>query len=267
LRLSDNYWGLGILGPPGSSVTRNRPMETAMEALRDALAGNELSPVVEAGSRMLEVAAQMASAPNDLHHSGFRTDLVDDLWYPADRLYDEGRALLRLMEWLGERLAGSDDPAALEDAEYRILDSLLHDRYHTSLLRLFFFKRKLVNSDPGALGFEPPIIAEPKELLATVGNPWTYDTETVGNIAVHGLPGSTQTGGLVNWQPDHAGAYNVVITAQGAKGWAWHEFILTVQDAASDDDVDDDDNDTSGDDDSGNNDDDDNTSDENGCGC
>ena len=271
LRLSDNYWGLGILGPPGSSVTRNRPMEDAMDALRDALAENELSSVVNAGSRLLKVAAQMASTPNDLHHSGFRTDLVDDLWYPADRLYDEGRTLLRLMEWLGERLAGSDDPAALEDAEYRILDSLLHDRYHTSLLRLFFFKRQLVNFDPGALGFEPPIIAEPKELTATVGDKWVYDPETNSDISVHGLPGSTQTGSLVNWQPIHAGAFHVLIAAQGAKGWAWREFLLTVQDAAIDDDaIDDDavDDDSISDDDTEN--DGDEQNDENnddGCGC
>lgn len=266
LRLSENYWGLGILGPPGSSVTHNRPMEVAMDALRNALSNNELPPVVETGSRLLDVAAQMASTPNDLHHSGFRTDLVDDLWYPADRLYDEGRALLRLLEWLGERLAGSDDPAALEDAEYGILDSLLHDRYHTSLLRLFFFKRQLVNSDPGARGFEPPIIAEPKELTGTVGDMWVYDTETNGDIAVHGLPGSTQTGSLVSWQPHHAGAYNVLITAQGAKGWAWREFVLAVQDAPSDDDDDDDSGDD--DDDSGINDaDDGKDNDDDGCGC
>jgi len=271
LRLSESYWGLGILGPPGSSVTHNRPMEAAMDALRNALSGNELSAVVEAGGWLLEVAAQMASTPNDLYHSGFCADLVDDLWYPADRLYDEGRALLRLLEWLGERLAGSDDPAALEDAEYRILDSLLHDRYHTSLLRLFFFKRYLVKADPGALGFAPPFIAEPEELIATVGDPWTYDAETAGNIAVHGLPGSTQVGSLVNWQPDHAGVYHVLITAQGARGWAWREFILTVKDWISDDD--DNDDDDSGDDDDGDDDDDtgidddDDDNDGTGCGC
>ncbi len=266
LRLSDSYWGLGILGPPGSSVTHNRPMEAAMDALREALSGNELSLVVEAGSRLLDVAAQMASVPNDLHHSDFRTDLVDDLWYPADRLHDEGRALLRLMEWLGERLAGSDDPAALEDAEYRIIDSLLHDRYHTSLLRLLSFKWHLVNSDPGALGFEPPFIAEPKELTATVGDTWIYDTETVSDIAVHGLPGSTQAGSLVNWQPDHAGTFHVLITAQGANGWARHEFILTVLDAARDDDDDDDSDDDNNDADENNHSSDDDD-DDGGCGC
>jgi len=172
------------------------------------------------------------------------------------------------MDWLGKRLAGSDDPAALKDAENRILNSMLHDRYHTSLLRLFFFKRHLVHSDPGALGFEPPFIAEPNELIATIGDMWAYDTETTGDIAVHGLAGSTRTGSLVNWQPIHAGAYNVLITAQGDKGWAWREFILTVQDAAGDDDVDDDDDSGGDDDDSGNSGDDEyGDNNDTGCGC
>jgi len=228
LRLSENYWGLGILGPPGNSVTRNRPMEEAVEALRSVCDGPDLSPIARAAGRLISVAAQMASTQNDLHHSGFRTDLVDDLWYPAERLVDEGRAILRLLDWFGARLAGGDDPAAMRAAWRLIVDSLLHDRYHTSQFQLLLLALEMEGAAIVARGFEAPILAEPPALQAVAGDPWVYDTGVSGDLEVHGLGGATRSGSLVEWRPPHGGNYNVLVTVGSETGWARREFVLTV---------------------------------------
>ncbi len=228
LRLSENYWGLGILGPPGNSVTHNLPMEEAMRALRDVYKSPDLQSIVRAAARLLSVAAQMVSTQNDLHHSGFRTDLVDDLWYPAERLVDEGRAILHLLDWLGERLAGRDNPVALQAAKQIIVDSLLHDRYHTSLFQLMIFVLEMERATIVAQGFEPLPLAEPQVLHVRVGDLWVYDAGVSGEIQVHGLRGATLNGSVINWLPPHAGTYHALVTVGGETGWAWREFVLTV---------------------------------------
>jgi len=228
LRLSENYWGLGILGPPGNSVTRNRPMEEAMEALRSVVEGPELSSIARAAGQLLVVGAQMAATQGDLHHSGLRTDLVDDLWYPAERLVDEGRAILRLLDWLGARLAGGDDPAAMRAARSLIVESLLHDRYHTGQFQLLLFALEMAGAAVVARGFQAPILAAPPALQAVAGDPWVYDTGVSGDIEVHGLRGATRSGSRVNWRPPHAGTYNVLVTVGSETGWARREFVLTV---------------------------------------
>lgn len=234
LRMSSYYWGLGILGPPGNSVTRNRPMEDAMDALRSVRGGTELRPIAAAGGALLRVAADMAVLHGELHHSGLAPDLVDDLWYPAQRLVDEGRALLTLMDWFGARLAGNDDPAALTRAERMIVNSLLHDRYHTSQLRLLAFKRQMEKTTVAAGGFAAPIIAPPTSLTTFASEEWSYDTGVTSGLSSHGLPGAPHRDGVLRWRAPHAGTWNVIVTAEGPEGWAWREFVLTVRDAPDD---------------------------------
>lgn len=273
LRMSENYWGLGILGPPGSSVTHNRPMDAAMDALRAVREGAELAPIVAAGARLLRVAASMAVTHDDLHHSGLRPDLVDDLWYPAERIVADGRALLLLLDGFGRRLAGLDDSEEIAAAEHLIVQGLLHIRFHTSLLRVLAFKRQMERVEPAATGFEKPAIAEPASRVALVGEVWRYDTGTPGRLDVFGLAGASKRDGVIEWRPAHAGVYRAIVTVETGQGWAWSEFEVSAHDLpswnrdADDDDVEDDD-DTTGDDDTNGDDEDMELDGETGgCGC
>jgi hypothetical protein len=230
MRLSENYWGLGILGPPGNSVTMNLPMERAFASLFSVLEGNELGAIADAGGELLKVGVQMVSSQNDLHHSGLRTDLVDDMWYPAKRLVDEGGAILDMLDWLAARLSGYDNPSAMNRARCSILDSLLHDRYHTSQLKLFAYRLEMELSNIAAMGFEPPEIGEPLTLEARVGDAWIYDTGIPEGIEIFGLEGALQMNGVISWTPAHPGEYEAFVIARNETGWYYKRLSIRVSD-------------------------------------
>ncbi len=244
----------------------NLPMDQAIDTLKASIDSGVEERVFNDAYSMVRVAARMATLQNDLHHSGLDPFFADDLRYPTDRTLHEGMALLYLMRWLGSVIAGAEDPRWLEEADRYFLIALT-DRYHVSFLKAELFRRYLVKrADIPHFAFVPPEMATPSD-QPRAGQPWTF-TVAEADVAVNGLPGATVSGGKIHWEAPHPGAYLAVITAITENGWAWREFIITVQNALTDDE-DDDDDDSGDDDDDANhhNQPDDDDDDGHGCGC
>ena len=237
-------------------------LEEAIDGVSATIEGDDLAATIEAFEPLLAIAAQMAVAPNDLHHSGLDTDLVDDLWYPAQRLLHDGHALLQLATFAGERLTGRDGADAFAAAGEALMVATF-DRYQLSTLVPVVFKHHLGHVAIANLGFVAPPLAAPPA-AATVGESWTYEASADTPVEAFGLPGAIAEDGVITWTPPHAGLYDAVVTAVGEGGWNHVAFRLVVRAPGGDDpaDDDDDDDDTAIIDDDGDDDDDDA-----GCGC
>ena len=267
--LVETFYGNGALGFDGLNFPNNLAMNDAIDRLSDLLPDGSREEFVAAGERLLHVAAQMATTQTLMHHSGLDVSLIDDLWFPADRLTGEGHALLFLLDYLGSVLAGAPDESALDRADQLLWNAMWHNRYELSLLRPNVFRSRLGNHPPGALGFTMPVIDKPLEQTLRAGEEWRYSAAPDAEVSVYGLAGATIIDRVVHWTPRHSGQYQMIVLATNSDGWNWEELTLTVAPAPEqpDDDNSDDDSadDDAGDDDtSSTNRDDDN---EVGCGC
>jgi hypothetical protein len=250
---SEGWWGLGIIGPEGFSVSHNRPLDAACDAVEAAVVGGDLPTIANAAGNLLNVAARMSVARDELHHSGLAPDLVDDLWFPAERLIDDGNSVLYLLDWLAERLAGGSGEAAMDRATDELRDGLLHDRYETSLLRPFLLKTRLLRAGPGARGFVGPALPAFPTGDLVAHEEWSMETGAPGRIGVFGLRGARVDGSTIRWTPPHVGSYRAIVTAVTDAGWGREEWTLLARpsEAPADDDDDTGDDAESQDDDGG----------------
>jgi hypothetical protein len=239
-------------------------MDAALAAFGESYTGDDLAAMSGAGGTVVNVGAQMAVVQNELHHSGLDTPLVDDFWFPTDRVRHYGYALLHTMSLAGSRLAGEPSLADNEAAnKYFLLAA--QDRYQLSLLGPLFFKNHIALTEGIAdLGFVAPAITDPPETNLRAGETWRHRPATDAAVAVFGLPGSCIEAGEIQWTPPHAGRYVAVVTALNETGWAWREWKFVVQPAVEPADDDDNDDTTDLTDDDGDDDDDDDVG---GCGC
>jgi len=269
ISMTETFYGNGALGLSGVALPSNRPMEAAIDAFLEVVPDGSLGEIIAAGAALQREGARMLTMQNDLHHSGLDVSLVDDLWFPAMRMPQEGKAILLLLDWVGSLMAGQEDMTALTEADRLLFNSLLN-RYQTSPFKVNSFRRRLAANPPGEMAFAAPLIAEPENLLWRVGYEWNFTPSATIEVAVYGLPGAEVVDGEIVWTPRHAGLYHAVVLAVDDAGWAWKPLTLTVRpnDAEPvDDDVpgdDDDDTAPDDDDDSAADDDDD---DDDGCGC
>jgi hypothetical protein len=216
------------MGIPGINLPEYPALDQAIDDFRKALTQGVRPSIVESGGRLLEVAAGMAAAQSELHHSRLDVSLVDDLWVPLDRLTHEGLALLWLLRWAGSSMCGAPDPAAWEKSGEYFREALA-DRYPVSLLKAEVFRGFLETHPPAALGFEAPLIAAPPN-RAEEGGLWHYRpcADRGCGVAVFGLPGSALEDGVVSWRPPHPGTFRAVVVSETKGGWAWLAFDLTV---------------------------------------
>ncbi len=271
--MAETFYGNGALGFDGLNFPNNRAMNGAIEQLEDELPDGSRQTLVTTGSALLHIAAEMATTQNRLHHSTLDVSLVDDLWFPCDRLTDEGQALLRLLDFLSSVMGGFPNEAALAEADRLLWEALFHDRYQLSLMQVNSLRRHLAKQPPEAVGFTAPSIFEPATTRLKAAEEWTYAVADGAEVAVYGLAEATVSGGTIRWTPPHAGRYEAIVLATTDSGWSYRELSLTVKPAdeppPSDDDADDDgpsDDDAADDDSSPVDQDDDQHSDES-CGC
>ena len=252
----------------GASFPHNVPLDELVVAFWEAVLTDDLSQIRPAVAALLDYAGQMATAQNDMHHSGLDPALVDDMWVPFDRLTYEGFALLHLLRWYGTALSGASDQSLMAVCDDYLWDALL-TRYQSSLFRVQGLRYHLGERPVPELSFAAPTIRD-VEAQPVAGEVWTYDATDV-TTSVYGLPGAMVAKGKITWTPPHAGIYRGLVIAADEQGWAWRELNLVVaqppadddDDTADDDDdaVDDDDNDAADDDDNDDND------DSGSCGC
>lgn len=243
--LASTFYGNGALGLPGVNLPSNRAMNSAVEEMMDALKSGEWEAVHSRAVGLMDVAAAMLTTQSRMHHSGLHPTLVDDFWYPTNRLTYEGRALLLMMSWLGDRFAGADDL----DARRAVSEQLflaIGERQQLSLFVTESFWDFLQGRDLEPRDFAAPTIREP-EVAPAVGVPWNYKpVEDGATWAVYGLDGAFVENGALRWTPPHAGNYAAVVIASDSNGWNWHAFDLYVApepppaDGDDEDDVDDD---------------------------
>ncbi len=214
--------GLLMAAFEGSAVDpypRFVALETAVEALRLALAKGEGLPLKQART-LLSLLARMWALPGDLHHSGLDADLVDDACFPAGKLRAEAEVGLWTLALLGERLSGGEGLVAEARAD-EALDASARNRFlfgSGSLAALLEEVRGLSAEDRG---FRSPLRTSEGTPACKVGSSsswlgWTGATE----VFVEGLPGAVVDGeGRVVWTPPHAGTFEGVAIALGEGGW------------------------------------------------
>ncbi|NLH47568.1 MAG: hypothetical protein GX444_03080 [Myxococcales bacterium] len=242
-------------------------MEAWMDRFVAVMEAGDVDPILAAGGALLNVAARLAVARDELHHSGLDPLLVDDLMFPADRLFHEGYALLSTLTMAGNRYAGEPADAASQMADHYLLAGS-KDRYQLSVLVTALFKSRVARGDLVPFGFVAPVIVDPETMTARQGEAWSYSPSPDGSPAIFGLPGASVREREVVWTPTHPGVYHALLTVRGANGWAWRDLAVTVSAATDDDAVDDDDDDDDNDDsDRAATDDEENNVDDSGCGC
>lgn len=229
LRLAETFYGNAALGIPGLNYPFNPVMELAIDTFESVFPEGSLADVIEAGFNLLNVAAQMATTQSTMYHSSLDVSLVDDLWFPSDRLTHEGFALIWLLDWAGSLLEGNQNRYFLEKAEDYLWRSLF-DRYQLSFLKVISFWLYLKKQKPKATGFVRPIISEP-DTKPFVGELWSYtpcfDPDIV--VGIYGLSGAYIVDGTIFWRPSHPGVYKAIVVAMGNSGWAWREIFLVVR--------------------------------------
>ncbi len=220
------FYGSGVLGVPGINLPTNPAMERAINDVCAMLARGSTKGLIRAGFNLLTIAAEMATVQTRMYHSQLEVSLVDDLWFPADRLTHEGYALLWLLSWLGSVLNGAPDEEALVQAD-RYLKKALLDRYQLSLFKVNSFRDFILRHQPTNIGFDPPVI-EPPLLQPRIAMEWEYTPCTEAKVAVYGLPGSHVEDSTITWTPLHPGMYEAVVLARTEKGWSWRQIELVV---------------------------------------
>ncbi|MBK7974641.1 MAG: beta-N-acetylglucosaminidase domain-containing protein [Deltaproteobacteria bacterium] len=187
-RLMDLFLGHGDLHPEGVEVPVNAPMEAAIERFRAALPFGSRAEVARAGGELARVAAEMATTHERLAASDLATDLVDDLWYPTERLVHEGRALLETLDFARSHLAGWEPDAVSLDAAKALYRRALRDRFQASPLVAQYLAWTLEDRPPRSRNLDPPPIARPPS-RARVGEPLAWRaTPRDARVDVYGIP-------------------------------------------------------------------------------
>ena len=196
---------------------------------------------------------------------------MDDLWFPSLQLVHDGYVILHTLDAVRDRFSGGDGSASQESAK-RYLNQSAFDRYQLSPLIVAFWNHSLAKAALPTIAFSAPAILSPPLNKTEVDSSWIYNTGLNGSVSIYGLPGAEITDGVVTWTPRHAGKYRALVIANGADGWSWLEFSLSVSGEPALPENDDDDDDSTDDDTHNDADDDadepDDTDDgDEGCGC
>lgn len=230
-RLMDMFQGHGDLHPEGVAVPVNALMEVAISRFRAALPFGSRTEVARAGGELTRVAAEMATTHERLDASDLATDLVDDLWYPTERLVHEGRALLETLDFARSHLAGwSPDSASLEDAK-ALYRRALRDRFQASPLVAQYLAWTLEDRPPRSRHLEPPPIARPPA-QARVGETLTWRaTPRDARVDVYGIPfwAGAARGSRVEGRPVAPGRYRGIVVVSDDRGWNWRDLDIQVE--------------------------------------
>ncbi|MBZ0274416.1 beta-N-acetylglucosaminidase domain-containing protein [bacterium] len=228
--------GNGGSGVRGVAFPSNGVMEAHVAAFKQAVSAGDPNSTIAAGGDLVAYAASMATAQNRLHHSALDPSLVDDLWYPADRLTHEGYQLLYLLAWYGTHLAGAPDPALL-DVSNLFAGLAIGDRYQLSLFVVDLLRFFLIDRLPEATEFVAPAIGAPERAFVEVGATYRYQASSAARVDVYGMPGADVFGGVLSFTPAHAGTYHGIVVARDASGYAFRDIAITAtpkSDAVSD---------------------------------
>jgi hypothetical protein len=206
-------------------------LENDADVLVSSLRQNTAFTGTPAGvTGLLGTFARMVASQSELYHSGLDPDLVDDLWWPAEKLVWDGRAGLLLLSALGQRLSNRDAQAILGEAQ-SAMESSASCRFLYSPEVIPSLKKAVESRAPVDAGFQVPAVADPAPVACSAlqtlrWRPFSGDYE----LAIEGLPGATVKDGEILWQPPRGGRYRGVVVAKpvpgGPLGWAHHEFEL-----------------------------------------
>lgn len=205
----------------------HRDLEAAVAALRQALAAGP-TPPREAAGALLHVLGRMAGSQSEAWHSGLDSDLVDDWWWPLERLVRDGRTGLWTLALLGERLAGRDGADALAQVEQASL-AAASCRFIVSPDAIPALREAVETRAPVAAGFAAPTPRDVPPADCRAGRTVRFRPfDGAADVRVFGLPGATVADGEIAWTPPRGGRFHGVITAtrgpQDAPGWAFLEF-------------------------------------------
>lgn len=230
-RLMDMFRGHGDLHPEGVEVPIDAPMEEAIARFRAALPFGSRAEVARAGGELARVAAEMATAHERLAASDLAPDLVDDLWYPTERLVHEGRALLETLDFARSHLAGwSADVGSLEEAK-ALYRRALRDRFQASPLVAQYLAWTLEDRPPRSRNLDPPPIARPPS-RARVGEPLAWRaTPRDARVEVYGIPfwAGAANGSRVEGRPAAPGRYRGIAVVSDDRGWNWRDVDIVVE--------------------------------------
>lgn len=195
-----------------------KALEQAVEALQGALHEAGV-PVAQAG-KLLSLLARMAALPSDLYHSGLDPDLVDDAWFPAEKVRGEAMLGLWTLKLLGERLAGRTGAEAEAQAlEAQEASSRSRFLFSPGLLDGLFAEVSGLPAEDR--GFLPPVRADTEPVACKVGMPVSWQGwSKATHVEVAGLPGAeVDSQGLVVFRPPHPGTFEAVAVALSDTGW------------------------------------------------
>lgn len=205
----------------------HRDLEAGVSALRDAMPKGATA-LHGAVRDLLPVLGRMVGAQSEAYHSGLDPDLVDDWWWPLDRLVRDGRVGLRALAVLGERLAGQTGTEALARVE-EAAAAAASCRFIVSPDALPAMRKAIEGMPPGNAGFQAPVPRDPPPAACRGGQPTRFRPfDGGGDLRVSGLPGAVVTNGEIAWTPPRGGRYHGVVTMttgpEDPPGWAFLEF-------------------------------------------
>jgi len=195
------------------------------EALKSTIA--KLLPEIKAGTApspdkvgyLLELLADMATAPLRAHGSALDPDTADELVYPLRKVRLEGETGLRALAALAALLGGDPPGVALDLAE-EALDASSVCRFEFSAGTIESLLDAVKARSAEDLGLSLLSQAEPLPATCSVAATWSWRPfEDCPAPNVSGLVGATVEGGAITWSPDRAGRHRVVTTCATDAGW------------------------------------------------
>lgn len=208
---------------------RYRDLEAAIQSLRAALTDGAESPRDAVGA-LMPILGRMTGAQSEAWLSGLDADLIDDLWWPLERLVHDGRTGLWTLVALGERLAGRPGTDALAHAEESAMAATAC-RFIVSPDAMPALRKAVGGVVPETAGFVAPTRADPPPQTCRAGQPVRFRPFAGSpDVSVFGLPGAWVADDQVAWTPTRGGRHHGVVIALARPpvppGWAFLEFTL-----------------------------------------
>ncbi|HOI12106.1 MAG TPA: proton-conducting transporter membrane subunit, partial [Myxococcota bacterium] len=154
-------------------------------------AGNATVAALGLGGALLHVLGRMAGSQSEAWHTGLDSDLVDDWWWPLERLVRDGRTGLWTLALLGERLAGRDGADALAQVEQASL-AAASCRFIVSPDAIPALREAVETRAPVAAGFAAPTPRDVPPADCRAGRTVRFRPfDGAADVRVFGLPGAT----------------------------------------------------------------------------
>jgi hypothetical protein len=205
----------------------HRDLEAGVAALAAALSEG-ITPARDAVRDLLPVLGRMVGSQSEAYHSGLDPDLIDDWWWPLQRLVQDGRTGLWALSELGERFAGRDGSEALAHTDEAAL-AAASCRFIVSPGAIPALREAVGGTSPTNTGFQLPAPRDPPPSTCRADQEARFRPfDGGGDLRVFGLPGAVVADGEIVWTPPRGGRYHGVVTLttapQDPPGWTFLEF-------------------------------------------